>query len=387
MPDGRRGRPTRASADRPNTLGLTRAQLGSLLDRLDFTWSGGDRATRRGFVRWPFRKETVQLRVKHPGGSVSTLKVACRNLSRAGISVLHSAFLHPGAACKVRIPHPSLGAVAVEGRVVRCTHRAGLVHEVGLRFDEEIDVRQFMAHDPFDDFFALETVDPEKLDGRVVCVSAAPIDHKILRHFLKDTRVRLSAAGGVAQGVAMVEEGCDLVVCDLNLGELSGLDAAAAIRGRGIRTPIIVLTTEKSASLRRAAAGCGVDAFLLKPPDHAMVMRAMGEFLIVRRDAVARPPDQTAESGDDPLLELHLESLAAGAVELETAVKRGDTLAARLACLRIAGSAAPGSFAAVRLLALDAAKALASAEGVHAAIAPLRTLVRACLKGPVRRPS
>lgn len=381
------GRPTRAAGDRPNTLGLSRAQLGPLLDRLDFTWTVGERSPRRGFVRWPFRKETVELRVKHPGGSASTLKVACRNLSRAGMSVLHSAFLHPGAACAVMIPHASLGALGVEGRVVRCTHRAGLVHEIGLRFDEEIDVRQFVPHDPFDDFFALETVDPEKLGGRVVCVSAAPIDHKILHHFLKDTRVRLSAAGGVPQGLAMVEEGCDLIVCDMHLGSSSGLEAAAVIRSRGIRTPIIVLTTEKSASLRRAAAGSGVDAFLLKPPDHALLLRAMGEFLIVRRDAGAEQCAGPAEAGDDPLLELHLESLAAGAAELETAVKRGDTRAARLACLRIAGSASPGAFAAVRLLALDAAKSLASVDRVHAAIGPLRKLVRACLNTPMRRAS
>lgn len=374
-------------AQRPNTLGLARSELGPLLDQLDFTWSGFERESRRGFVRWPFRRETIELRLRHPGGSASTLRVACRNLSRAGMSVLHSAFIHPGTACAVTIPHAALGGLAVAGRVARCAHRSGLVHEIGVRFDDELDVRQFIAHDPFSDFFALERVEPARLAGRVVCIDSADIGHRIVRHFLRDSDVRLSPAFSAREGMAMAEDGCDLVLCDLNLRDATGIEVAAALRARGVRTPIIVLTTEKSAALKRASAGAGVDAFLLKPPDHEMLLRAVGEFLIVRRDACADAPAQTPTPGRDPLMALHLESLAAGAGELEAAVRSGDARSARLACLRIAGSSGAGTFSAVRLLALDAARSLASAERLHDAVGPLRRLVRACREAPRRTPA
>lgn len=373
--------------NRPNTLGLARSELLPLLDQLDFTWSGFERETRRGFVRWPFRRETIELRLRHPGGSASSLRVACRNLSRAGMSVLHSAFVHPGTACTVTIPRAAPGGLAVAGRVARCAHRAGLVHEIGVRFDDEIDVRQFIAHDPFSDFFALERVDPARLSGCVVCIDSTPVGHKIVRHFLRDSAVRLRSAFSAREGLALAEDGCDLVLCDLHLHDATGLEVVAALRARGARTPAIVLTTEKSAALRRASAGVGVDAFLLKPPDHAMLLRAVGEFLIVRRDAHADAPEGPLPPGRDPLLALHLEALAAGAGELEAAVKRGDARSARLACLRIAGSSSSGAFASVRLLALEAARSLAAAERLHDAVGSLRRLVRACREAPRHAPA
>lgn len=302
MPDKRSRRKTRQAPPggrRPNTLGLDRGRLIPLLDTLDFTWTadgqGGthDRSLRpssqRASVRWPFRKEAIELRLRHPGGSLVTIRVACRNLSRTGMSVLHGAYIHPGTPCTVLVPHPgALGAAPVEGRVMRCTHRSGMIHEVGVRFDAPIDVRRFIAHDPCSDFFSLERVNPASLSGCVVYIDDAPADHRIVRHLLRDTGFRLRGAETASAGLAMIEEGCDLVLCGLRAADGAGVEVVAAMRAGGLRTPVIILAAEKSAPVRKAAIAVRAGAVLVKPPEQSLLLRAMAEFLIVRREVPQR---------------------------------------------------------------------------------------------------
>ncbi|WP_348234565.1 hypothetical protein, partial [Salmonella enterica] len=67
--------------------------LNALLDRLDVD-EQGTKSRKRVHARWPFRKLNLQLDIQHPGGTATSLRVASRNLSRSGIGLLHSAFVH-----------------------------------------------------------------------------------------------------------------------------------------------------------------------------------------------------------------------------------------------------------------------------------------------------
>lgn len=364
---------------RPNSLNLGRARLNPLLDRLDFSWDGRGGATgRRTFVRWPFRRETVELILVHPGGSRSSIRVACRNLSRGGASVLHSSYVHAGARCLVLLPRPGGSALSVEGRVVRCDHRAGLVHEIGVVFDREIDVRALIPHDPFMDFFSLESVDAGRLAGRVVSIGGDAVEQRWIAHLLRDSGVELRVAEIGREGLALVERGCDLVLCDLRLRDGTALDVVAALRAAGNGVPAVVLTASKDGALRRAVGDLRVDAFILKPPDRSMLLRALGEFLIVRRGERAGP----ARSEGTP------DGVAAGMTEaaarLERAVLDGDAAGARAVCEQIGGAGRSGAFASARLLALEAASVLSATGDLRAAAAALRALARACRAAPAR---
>ncbi len=351
-----------------------------LLDRMDFTWSPDqpdDR--RRGFVRWPFRHEALDLRFRHPGGSSAAVRVACRNISRAGMSVLHSTFVHPGTRCSVLIPGQDERPVAVRGIVARCTHRSGVIHEVGIRFDRELDPRTFVAHDPFADWFSLEAVDPRRLKGRVVCIAAWG-DQRLIAHALRDSGVSLLAESTAREGLARVTAGCELVICDLKLPDATGLEVVASLRSRGLSTPAIILTPEKNGALRRALGDLHVDAFLLKPPGPALLLRAIAEHLIVRRAERAAP--ETPKARTNGTGELTASSLALAA--LERAVVQGDRSAVRAACDRIASAGPSAAFASARLLALEAASALAAVECIHDAAESLKAMVRACRDAPLK---
>ncbi len=63
-----------------------------------------------------------------------------RNISETGIGLLHGQFIYPQTVCTIH--HKTLGGklAGVKGRVVYCRHVLGRVHEVGVQFDEPVDL-------------------------------------------------------------------------------------------------------------------------------------------------------------------------------------------------------------------------------------------------------
>jgi DNA-binding response OmpR family regulator len=88
----------------------------------------------------------------------------------------------------------------------------------------------------------------------------------------------------IPDGAAAVEADAllasDLVVLDLMLPKVGGLDVLRAARSRGIRTPVIVLTARGTVSDKLEGFAAGADDYLVKPFE-------MDE-LLARIDAVHR---------------------------------------------------------------------------------------------------
>ena len=70
----------------------------------------------------------------------------------------------------------------------------------------------------------------------------------------------------------------DLVITDLMMPELSGLEMIAQLRAAGATMPIVLATAVASTSLPTAATG-GFDRLLAKPYQ-AMEMRALARYLV-----------------------------------------------------------------------------------------------------------
>jgi len=60
-------------------------------------------------------------------------------------------------------------------------------------------------------------------------------------------------------------EGFDLVILDLLLPGRSGLEVLGAIRKRGLRMPVLILTAKDAIEDRVAGLDCGADDYLVKP--------------------------------------------------------------------------------------------------------------------------
>jgi CheY-like chemotaxis protein len=365
-----------APGGRPNTVGLHERELGELLDRFDIPEEGGRPNPRRDFVRWPFRRTSVQMRLTHPTGAVSTIQVACRNISRGGLSALHNTYLHPGTRCRMLLPHPQAGQKAVDGLLVRCIHRSGVIHELGISFQEPIDVREFVTPDPLADFYSLERVTPENLTGTVLFADASEIDRKIFRHFLRETHMRIITAGSGEEAIAQIDESCDLVVCDLAI--VRNPQFILSLRERS-HAPLIVTSSDTSPEVRRLLGETPAEAFLSKPLAQRLVLRAIAEFLIARRTGkVVKTGASLPDDVVPHLSQNFIASLADYVVRLGDAARRNDPAVCRNLCLQLSGTAPTVGFKPLGRLAATAAQLLSRSQSVPASLHAIRSVIAAC---------
>ena len=72
---------------------------------------------------------------------------------------------------------------------------------------------------------------------------------------------------GVAADLALKSEPYDLLVLDLGLSRLSGLDVLARLRGRGQTLPVLILTARDATGDKVAGLDAGADDYVVKPVD------------------------------------------------------------------------------------------------------------------------
>ncbi|MFQ6048217.1 MAG: hypothetical protein ACE5K7_02510 [Phycisphaerae bacterium] len=124
---------------------LTDAEIDQLLDRLDFDSLCRQRllSSRRKDKRYIYRARGVSIGLVQDGRDITLL--ACgRNLSTNGISFLHDGPIGPGTLCRVRmLDRQGQGHVAA-GTVVHSRPLQKQLYEVGVRFDQPIDVSLFL---------------------------------------------------------------------------------------------------------------------------------------------------------------------------------------------------------------------------------------------------
>jgi two-component system, OmpR family, response regulator len=75
--------------------------------------------------------------------------------------------------------------------------------------------------------------------------------------------VELATSG--AEGIERGSAGADLVVVDLGLPDIDGLEVIRRLRGAGLRCPIIVLTARADVEDRVEGLDIGADDYLAKP--------------------------------------------------------------------------------------------------------------------------
>lgn len=72
---------------------------------------------------------------------------------------------------------------------------------------------------------------------------------------------------GVAADLALASEDFDLLVLDLGLPRLSGMEVLARLRGRGKTLPVLILTARDATGDKIAGLDAGADDYVVKPVD------------------------------------------------------------------------------------------------------------------------
>jgi CheY-like chemotaxis protein len=115
-----------------------------------------------------------------------------------------------------------------------------------------------------------------KSDLSVLCVEDDEETREELVEYLRRrVRVVVSAGDGV-EGLRLYQERCpDLVVTDLRMPRMDGLQMLEAISALGRQTPVIVTTAHGETEYLIRAIELGVDRLLIKPVDGDKLAQAL----------------------------------------------------------------------------------------------------------------
>lgn len=324
---------------RPNTLGLGERELDALVSRLDKAAPATNDVAGREFSRWTFKHESVPVTILQPGGSSVRTRMACRNLSQGGIGLLHRSYVHVGTECYVVLPHPDSGIFEVRGRVVRCIHFTGMVHEIGVSFEHEIPVREIMRPHPMQEIFAIEHVDPATLVGSMLLVDESELDANLVRHFMRETSVAIKHASNTADAARELRPGVGIVLCGSRCWGEQGGELAVRVSALGEDAPpVIIASADRSETTYRAVSHRGVKGFLAKPYTQDSLLRTVGEFLRCY-EGEPRPRAGGAVQVDPAFADAMMPELLKACERLREAVDQTDPTMALSVVMQISGVA------------------------------------------------
>jgi DNA-binding response OmpR family regulator len=148
---------------------------------------------------------------------------------------------------------------------------------------------------------------------------------KVVKMYLEQAGFRVvTAYDGAAALAVFRNERPDLVVLDLNLPELDGLDVCRAIR-RESKTPIIMLTARADETDKLIGLEIGADDYIVKPFSPREV--AARVRVVLRRVTGEVAPPHVIRAGD-LMLDLERHTLQRGTQQIELTPTEFDLLAA-----------------------------------------------------------
>lgn len=111
---------------------------------------------------------------------------------------------------------------------------------------------------------------------KILAVDDAESMRKLMGHVLKGCGEVRTAADGEEALAAYLSFAPDIVLLDLNMPRMGGLDVIERIRAHDADTFIIVLTAEEGRQVKAKALGLGANDFLAKPPERVELLARLG---------------------------------------------------------------------------------------------------------------
>jgi hypothetical protein len=83
--------------------------------------------------------------IKPPGSPSQKILVTMRDISRMGMAMLHGGYVYEGTQVRIVIVTTTNEPVCeVTGKVVRCVHVKGHIHDIGVRFDSPLPIEALL---------------------------------------------------------------------------------------------------------------------------------------------------------------------------------------------------------------------------------------------------
>ena len=225
-------------------------------------------------------REAAIRQVRASGGqalSGETVAIALKGAPADAVLLLDAALAGPrgalkppaGRACVVLLTPdqrdriPKLKAAGL-GYLIKPLRRASLIAQVlAARPANQAEIVQPATPPAHED----DRIAPAAAPGvRVLLAEDNPINALLARALLEREGCKVDRIASGDEAVSALSRGFyDLILMDLRMPGLNGIEATKALRERGVTTPIVALTADAFDEDRRACLAAGMNDFLAKP--------------------------------------------------------------------------------------------------------------------------
>jgi CheY-like chemotaxis protein len=115
--------------------------------------------------------------------------------------------------------------------------------------------------------------------GSAIVVDDEPQVRRLLARMLGELGFSVTVAACGAEALSLLVDPTDLVVLDMRLPDLSGLDVARLVRQRWPDVPILFISGYPEPALQDAEAQVLADVFLAKPFTQQQLIGSVGRLL------------------------------------------------------------------------------------------------------------
>ncbi len=281
------------------TLRLSERDKAKLLWAIDQANRQDDNDNQRR-LRVSCTKNEAVLTLKHHGGGETKLSMLARNLSRWGAALVHGRYVHENTRCELSIESNNGMLHNILGTVRHIRHIQGTIHELGVAFDEPIDLSEFVSLSPSEETRYLreladdrpETDENEvvELSSRVLVIDDYASDRKLMSHWLTQAKLAVVSCSDSRNALIQVQEQVfDLLLVDYKLGTTSGLDLIRELRQNQFTAPIIAMSSDESEELEAFMHKAGADLLLKKPFTGEQLAQAAYQLIGINASADTAP--------------------------------------------------------------------------------------------------
>lgn len=262
-----------------NSLSIDGALYHRLLAKLDESPNSQSTNPERIYRRLQYAHPNLNIHIQSDGHNARTLTVASRNLSQGGLSFLHSSFMYPGTDLTVDLIDNTGSIVPCKGRITRCEHRGGRIHEIGVMFHNEVCLHEFLTQNPETLLYSRERVNPCSLDISVMVYATQSDLIAQIQSLTEHTKLKCTYAKSVEEVFENLDEQ-DLAICQLSSDIPAIAETIRTMRNEGFRNPIILIGCPNSNLDVHYLIACGVDIILPLPINQQTVLGSIAEYVL-----------------------------------------------------------------------------------------------------------
>lgn len=150
-----------------------------------------------------------------------------------------------------------------------------------------------------------QVLDPLRFSGEVLVAEDTPLLQQLERRVLEKMGIDVTIAEHGEEAVTQASgHDYDLILMDMQMPMMDGIEATARLRALGVKTPIVAVTANVLQKHKDAFYDAGCDGFLGKPLDENELRGVLQRYLSVETENVAveepASPDQPSTSISKP---------------------------------------------------------------------------------------